>query len=163
MLNILLKIKESHNYVLKDIENHRKIMFDNVLWNIALGYFKSNPLNKWKKKTICLLYYHFPFHCQTNLYFFIHSFLLTNIFLYSYRFGAGLLALITVRAEVDLQLTMGGEKNYHVGVWVLSSTIWKKCIWLKNGVRLWSLRSYHVAFSLTTKQTSFNYISLCYI
>ena len=99
-------------------------MFDNVLWNIALGYFKSNPLNKWKKK--CLLYYHFPFHCQTNLYFFINSFLLANIFLYSYRFGAGLLALIIVRVEVDLQLTMDGEKNCHVGVWLQSDTIWKK-------------------------------------
>ena len=76
-----------------------------------------------EKKIICLLYYHFPFHCQTNLYFFIGSFLLTNILLYSYRFGAGLLALIIVRAEVDLQLTMGGEKNCHVGVWLRSDTI----------------------------------------
>ena len=81
------------------------------------------PLINEKKKTICLLYYHFPFHCQTNLYFFIHSFLLTNIFLYSYRFGAGLLALIIVRVEVDLQLTMDGEKNCHVGVWLQSDTI----------------------------------------
>ena len=76
-----------------------------------------------KKKTICLLYYHFPFHCQTNLYFFIDSFLLTNIFLYAYRFGVGLLALITVRAKVDLQLTMGGEKNCHLGVLLRSDTI----------------------------------------
>ena len=117
-----------------------------------------------KKKTICLLYYHFPFHCQTNLYFFIDSFLLTNIFLYSYRFGAGLLALITVRAEVDLQLTMVGEKNYHVGVWVLSNTIWKKMHMVEKWGSIMELTIISCSF-LFDNQTNLIqlYISLPYI
>ena len=88
-------------------------MFDNVLWNISLGYFNSNSLNKWKKKQY--VYY---------IIIFLSIVKQINIFLYSRRCGARLLALMTIRVEFDLQPLVG--KKWHVGVWLGSDTTWKK-------------------------------------